>query len=74
MVDVVTDDGRRYPAVMVPRGGRNFVAVVPLEGAGEGRFVYQMSDGSLDQSDRPEAAIAWPDVGQVMGDVGNAGT
>ena len=68
-VDVVTDDGLRYPAMMVPSGGGS-VAVIPLEGAGEGRFVYQMSDGRVDEGRRPEAHVEWPDVGQVIGDVG----
>ena len=66
-VDVVTGDGRRYPAEMVPTGGGGSVAVVALEGAGEGRFVYQMSGGRVDEGRRPEAHVVWPDVGQVMG-------
>jgi hypothetical protein len=48
------------------------VAVVALEGAGEGRFVYQMSDGGVDQGRRPEARVEWSDVGQVIGNVGIA--
>ena len=71
-VDVLTDDGLRYPAMMVPSGGGS-VAVAPLEGAGEGRFVYQMSDGRVDEGHRPEAHVEWPDVGQVIGDVGIVG-
>ena len=76
-VDVVTDDDRRYPAVMVPipgaRGGGS-VAVVALEGAGEGRFVYQMSNGKVDEGRRPEAGVEWSDVGQVIGNVRIAGS
>ena len=73
-IDVVTDDGRRYPAVMVPTGGGGSVAVVALEGAGEGRFVYQMSDGKVDEGRRPEARVEWADVGQVIGNVRIAGS
>ena len=67
-IDVVTDDGRSYPAVMVPVQGGGFVAVVALEGAGEGRFVYQY-DGQVDEGRRPEARVEWSDVGQVIGSV-----
>jgi hypothetical protein len=67
-IDVVTDDGRRYPAVMIPTGVGSSVAVVALERAGEGRFVYQY-DGKVDQGRRPEARVEWPDVGQVIGDL-----
>lgn len=67
-IDVVTDDGRRYPAVMVPTGRGSSVAVVALEGAGEGRFVYQY-DGKVDEGRRPEARVEWPDVGQVIGNL-----
>ena len=57
--DVVTDDGRRYPAVMVPTPGDGGVFVAALEGAGEGRFVYQY-DGKTDEGSR----FDWPDMGQ----------
>ena len=67
-IDVVTDDGRRYPAVMVPTGGGASVAVVALEGAGEGRFVYQY-DGKVDEGRRPEAHVEWSDVSQVIRNV-----
>ena len=63
-------DRRRpeYPAVMFPTGGGSSVAVVALEGAGEGRFVYQY-DGKVDEGRRPEARVEWTDVGQVIGDL-----
>ncbi|HSL78011.1 MAG TPA: hypothetical protein VK867_13785 [Candidatus Limnocylindrales bacterium] len=67
-IDVVTDDGRRYPAVMIPTGEGASVAVVALEGAGTGRFVYQY-DGKIDEGRRPEARVEWSDVGQATGDV-----
>ncbi len=67
-IDVVTDDGRSYPAVMVPVQGGGFVAVVAFEGAGEGRFVYRY-DGQVDEGRRPEARVEWSDVGQVIGDL-----
>ena len=73
-IDVVTDDGRRYPAAMIPTGGGGSVAVAALEGAGEGRFVYQMSDGRVDEGRRPEARVGWSDVGQVIGNVRIAGS
>jgi hypothetical protein len=72
-IDVVTDDGRRYPAMMVPTRGGATVAVVPLEGAGEGRFVYQMAGGEVDQGRRPSSQVEWSDVGQVIGQVGIIG-
>jgi hypothetical protein len=65
-IDVVTEDGRSYPAVMLPGNGGGFVAVVALEGAGEGRFVYWY-DGKVDEGRRPEARVEWFDVGQVIG-------
>jgi hypothetical protein len=69
-IDVVSDDGTVFHAVMLPvplpqGGGR--VAVVALEGGGRGRFVYHLTDGMTDQGRRPEARVEWPDLGQVTG-------
>ena len=65
-IDVRADDGRVFHAVMLPYQG-GFVAVVALDGAGQGRFVYSLTDGRTDQGLRPEAQVAWPDLGQVIG-------
>ena len=65
-IDVVTDDGRRYPALMIPTGRGASVAVVALEGAGPGRFVFRF-DGKVEQGRR--AGVEWSDVGQVIGDL-----
>ncbi len=65
-VDVLTDDGRRYPAVMVATSDGGSVAVVALEGAGEGRFIYRY-DGKVDESRR--GVVEWSDVGQVIGEL-----
>jgi hypothetical protein len=73
-VDVVTGDGRRYSAEMVPTRGGGSVAVVALEGAGEGRFVYQMSGGRVDEGRRPEARVVWSDIGQFVRNVRIAGS
>ena len=54
--------------MMIPTGVGWSVAVVALERAGEGRFVYQY-DGKVDEGRRPEARVEWPDVGQVIGDL-----
>ena len=70
-VDVETDDGRLFPAAMIPTGGGASVAVVALEGAGVGRFVYHY-DGKVDEG-RP-GGVEWSDVGQDMGDVRIAGS
>jgi hypothetical protein len=65
-IELHADDGRVFHAVMVPtRGGS--VAVIALEGAGSGRLVYHLSDGRTDQGRRPEAQVAWPDLGQIIG-------
>jgi hypothetical protein len=70
-VDLYADDGRVFHAVMVPirRHGSvvEHVAVVALEGGGQGRFVYHMSSGRTDPGRRPEAHFAWQDLGQVIG-------
>ncbi len=65
-IELLADDGRVFHAVMVPTG-RGSVAVIALEGAGSGRLVYHLSDGQTDQGRRPEAQVAWPDLGQVIG-------
>ena len=65
-IDVRADDGRVFHAVMLPHQG-GFVAVVALDGAGQGRFVYSLTDGRTDQGLRPEAQVSWPDLGQVIG-------
>jgi hypothetical protein len=68
-IDVQGDDGTVFHAVMLPhRGSGGKVAVVALEGEGEGRFVYYLTDGRIDQGRRPEAHVQWPDLGQVIGD------
>ena len=65
------DDGTVFHALMIPDhrpGSRaGSVAVVALEGGGQGRLVYHMSGGRTDQGRRPEAHITWPDLGQVIG-------
>jgi hypothetical protein len=70
-VDVLADDGTVFHAVMIPdhRQGSlaGSVAVVALEGGGQGRLVYHMSGGRTDQGRRPEAQVKWPDLGQVIG-------
>jgi hypothetical protein len=33
-----------------------------------GRFVYQLSDGRVDEGRRPEARAEWSDVDQVIGE------
>ena len=65
-IDVRADDGRVFHAVMLPHQG-GFVAVVALDGAGQGSFVYSLTDGRTDQGLRPEAQVSWPDLGQVIG-------
>lgn len=68
-IDVVSDDGTVFHAVMLPvpeRGGS--VAVVALEGSGRGRFAYHLTDGKIDEGRRPEAHVQWPDLGQVTGE------
>jgi hypothetical protein len=67
-VDVISDDGRVFHAVMLPSRDRASVAVVALEGAGRGRFVYHLRDGRTDEGRRPEARVEWPDLGQVIGE------
>jgi hypothetical protein len=62
-VDVITDEGRRYPSVMIPTDGGGSIAVVALEEAGEGRFVYRW-DGKVH---RGRKTLRWTDVGQVIG-------
>ena len=54
---------------MIPTGRGASVAVVALEGAGPGRFVYRF-DGKVEQGRR--AGVEWSDVGQVIGDLGIA--
>jgi hypothetical protein len=54
---------------MLPVRSGGSVAVVALEAAGEGRFVYQMSGGRVDEGRRPEARVEWSDVGQVIGNL-----
>ena len=67
-IDLQTDDGRVFHAVMLPTGFGGFVAVVALEGSGRGRFVYSMKDGRTDDGRRPEAHVEWQDIGQAIGD------
>ncbi|MDQ4005394.1 MAG: hypothetical protein M3135_03710 [Actinomycetota bacterium] len=66
-IDVVSEDGRVFHAVMLPSGGGASVAVVALEGEGRGRFVYQLRDGRTDEGRRPEAHVEWPNLGQLIG-------
>ena len=70
-IDVQAEDGTVFHAVMVPirRHGSvvGSVAVAALEGGGRGRFVYHLTDGSIDEGRRPEAQVEWPDLGQVIG-------
>ena len=63
-IDVQSDDGRVFHAVMVPTRKGGNVAVVALEGSGSGRFVYSLTDGRTDEGRRPEAQVEWQDVGQ----------
>ena len=58
-IDVQADDGRVFHAVMLPHQG-GFVAVVALDGSGQGRFVYSLTDGRTDQGLRPEAQMRGP--------------
>ena len=51
-IDVQADDGRVFHAVMLPYQG-GLVAVVALDGAGVGRFVYSLTDGRTDRGLRP---------------------
>jgi hypothetical protein len=68
-IDVRSDDGTVFHAVILPRQGSGWqVAVVALEGGGRGRFVYHLTDGRTDQGRRPETHVEWPDLGQVIGD------
>lgn len=66
-VDVRSDDGTVFHAVMVPIRDRGSdagtVAVVALEGGGRGKFIYQMTDGKIYES----GAVEWQDLGQVIG-------
>ncbi len=63
-IDLRADDGRVFPAVMLPVGRGRFVAVIALEGRGRGRFVYYF-DGRID---RGRTYVEWPDLGQVIGE------
>jgi hypothetical protein len=65
-IELLADDGRVFHAVMVPAGAGR-VAVIALEGAGHGRLVYHLNDGSTDEGRRPAAQVSWPDLGQVIG-------
>ena len=72
-VDVRSDDGTLFHAVMLPvrRQGSitsDQVAVVALEGGGRGRFVYHLTDGTTYQVPPPEVHVEWPDLGQVIGE------
>jgi hypothetical protein len=66
-VDVRSDDGTVFHAVMVPIRDRGSdagtVAVVALEGGGRGKFIYQMTDGKIYES----GTLEWQDLGQVIG-------
>ena len=66
-IDLVSDDGRVFHAVMLPVRG-SWVAVIALEGSGRGRFVYHLTDGRVDEGRRPAARVEWSNVGQVIGE------
>jgi hypothetical protein len=67
-IDVRSDDGGLYHAVMIPLGDGSVVAVIALEGGARGRFVYHLTDGTIDEGRRPAARVEWPDLGQAIGD------
>jgi hypothetical protein len=70
-VDVIANVGTVFHAVMLPIRNHGTdagnVAVIALEGGGQGRLVYHLGGGRTDGGRTRSADVTWPNLGQVIG-------